>query len=334
MWEVEISYKCTLCPVNHSKPTFGDQKCQPCNGYFVSNKLRTKCIDPFLMAYITSNSLEGVLCIVGFLISTQITLFIIAVFVWKRETPIVKSSDRMFTFFHLFIILATNVLLPVTYYGQLNVIKCISRSCVIAILYNGNFSVILVKSNKLVQVFQSKTRVSYNEMTRTKITQLFIITINVLVGLLIVFTMMENEPSKVGHSLDFYLKIRYQFCLSQWHSNVINFLSLFIQLGCMVQAFRCRSLPDHLNEAMSILYLSFFTVVSGTILFPIYHFQKNEIDASMVHLIVFQSNNLITLLLLYCKKTYIILFRQHLNTTQYFRQQQMKAIEMKARTKI
>ena len=333
-WETEIAFQCIRCPVNHYKATFGDDKCKPCRDYFVTNEQRSECVDPFQSAFITIYSLEGVLCMVEFSISILMTISIVSVFAWKRDTPIVRSSDTMFTFFHLLLILLTNVFLPLTYYGQPNTTKCMARICIVAVLYNGNLSVILVKSNKLVQVFKSKTRISGKEMTRTKITQWFIIIINMLVGLSIILILLQNEPIRVGHSLDFNLKIRSEFCSSQGHNNIVNILSLLIQIGCMGQAFRCRRLPAHLNEAMSILYLSFFTIMSSIILFPIYYFQKNEIHASLVHLVVFQCNISITLLLLYGKKTYIMLFQPHLNTKLYFRQQQMNAIEMKAKTKI
>ena len=51
--------------------------------------------------------------------------------------------------------------------------------------------------------------------------------------------------------------------------------------------------------------------------------QKNQLDASVVHYVVFMCNNAVILLLLYANKVYIILLKPHHNTPHYIRQQQI-----------
>jgi len=46
-WDFEKAFKCIRCLENHTKPQFGNDKCQLCPGYFISNEERTDCIDPF-----------------------------------------------------------------------------------------------------------------------------------------------------------------------------------------------------------------------------------------------------------------------------------------------
>lgn len=332
-WDLEIGFRCDQCPLNHIKTTFGDSKCKLCPGYFISNKIRTLCIDPFQSHYFTFSSVEGYLCLMGSVFTGSLASFTIVVYAWKRHTPIVKISDRTFTFFHLWSLMIINIILPFVYIGKPSILKCVSRPVAVGLLYNLNISIVLVKSNKMVQAFQSKIRITSSEIRQTTLTQWFVVLLNLIGALMLIIFLQQVHPAAVHHKLNFKTMLRLEYCSNEGHLNVFNAFLIVIQLACMIQAFRCRKVPDHLNEVTSILYLSFITTVSSTILYPIYFFQKNRLDASLVHFSIFTCNNGFILCLLYSRNVFVLLFRPHLNTTHHFRQQQMIVMKIKAKAK-
>ena len=104
-----------------------------------------------------------------------------------------------------------------------------------------------------------------------------------------------------------------------------------LQLGSFIQAFRCRNLPNHLNEAMNIVYASFTVTVSFVVMFPICHFQENQEDCETAQMLVLIGNSLVLLLMMYGKKVFIMLLRPQKNTRQYFRRKQMEELAIQAK---
>ena len=51
-WDSNVGFHCIKIPFNYIKPHSGIHKCTECDGYFVSNEERTKCIDPLQITYI------------------------------------------------------------------------------------------------------------------------------------------------------------------------------------------------------------------------------------------------------------------------------------------
>ena len=332
-WYLKLGYYCDPCRLNYVKEHPGYHPCRPCPSYFLSNKLHTKCIDPFYWYLIDTSGHVGRASFIGSIIVAFLTLAFIIVFAINYSTPLVKLSDRTFTFIHLLIIFVLNALLPVLYFGESTETLCILRPFSVAVLYNGSVSVILVKSNKLVQAFKAKIKINGSEVLRTKLTQCLVVACNVAVGFMIVIVLLQSDPVRVISTQDFQTMLRIDFCSNEGHLNVVNSFTILIQCACFVQAFRCRNLPHFLNEASTILYLSFSTTVSSLTMYPIYFFQKNKLHAAMVHLLTFQFNNAIILLLFYGRRFYLLLFRPRSNTPRYFRQQQMMAIQMKVQSR-
>ena len=101
-------WRCDLCPVNHYKPTIGDDGCIPCRGKFnIDNGDRIKCVDPFKDVH--PKPFGEPLFKIALAISTIgcfATIITLYVFIQKRQTPVVLMSDFKVSVIHLAVIIA------------------------------------------------------------------------------------------------------------------------------------------------------------------------------------------------------------------------------------
>ena len=327
VWDLETGYMCKPCPTNHYKATVGNRACAKCPGFYVSDKRRTKCTDPFHDAYLSVfTSVTGTCCILLVLFGSLLSLASFLVFVVKRQTPIVKISDAPVSFVQLALIFLTFPAGYFLYFEKPTAVKCASRPLLVAIVYNINISIILVKSHKLVMVFSAKTRVNSNEVLKVKLTQIFTVVINLLVtaSIFTIFTFSRGLP-KPTIELDFINNMRLISCTGGTQITLIISFLICVQLACVFQAYRCRRLPDYLSETMSILYASFITTVFYAVSFPIYFLRRSQQDGEVVQLVVVLVNSFVILALMYIKKVYVILFKSHLNTAHYFKKKRLAA---------
>ena len=182
-----------------------------------------------------------------------------------------------------------------------------------------------------MKAFLSKTRASGNTVLQTSLIQAFVIAVNLIFGLFLCFIMFYQTAPATNEMLNFTSYQRLIFCNTNNHTSVVIGFLICLQVACFFQAFRCRKLPDYLNEAMSITYASLITTMAFLVMYPIQYFRKNPQDASQVQVLTVLGNTVVFLFFMYGKKTYFILFQSEKNTKQFFRQKQMQAMELKAK---
>ena len=117
------------------------------------------------------------------------TSLILVIYIWKRETPIVRSSDKYLSFLHIL----TLLLLPAlsTYpklYKQITLEKCIAQNLILSVLYTFNVGFMQTKSQKLLTAYLSKVRVTRKQFKVTIGVQIFtiliyLIAINSILGI-------------------------------------------------------------------------------------------------------------------------------------------------------
>ncbi|XP_066933265.1 uncharacterized protein [Clytia hemisphaerica] len=165
-----FSWICVRCLKNHHKPDFGNHLCYPCEGRLsIDNGERTACVDPYTNIFVSYQSKEfhiiGVISLVGSLtaILTLIT------FIIKRNTPIVTTSDFKVSTLHISIQVVTMIITPFLYF--MNHI-CIWKPLVFTTLYTLNIGIVFTKSQKLLQAFLCKVKLTAEEAKRTVMAQI------------------------------------------------------------------------------------------------------------------------------------------------------------------
>ena len=322
----EHSFKCDPCPLNTIKVDFADGPCVPCTGTLsIDNGKRTACIDPYNNVKMFFNQQQHILTLSLSCFGTFLTSFVIIVFYVNHETPIVLSSDKNWSFVHLASLLGIFIGIICLYaLPYLEVEICVCRNLIYSIIYTFHVACLYVKSQKLVKAFNSKIRLTASTFRKTLLTQLFTILILFLINNGCLFISYVQWEPKLNFYLDCTMVQRIHYCNTGVHQNLQILLLTSYQLMCSVQAYRCRKLPDFMNDAMSLFYAILITSVSFGVSFPMSYFRRQPIDKEFVGVIIMLINCYVTLLLLYAKKCYIMLWKPNKNTRDYFQKRRME----------
>ncbi|XP_066936461.1 metabotropic glutamate receptor 4-like [Clytia hemisphaerica] len=318
--------RCELCPINTIKLGYTDGPCVPCRGHLnIDNGMRTACVDPYTNVPIHIDDQQYHITIVFSAIGCCLNIFILIVFVVNRKTPIVRSSDKSLSILHLTSLLLIFVsIICLRTIPYLSIEICVGRNLIYSILYTLHVACLYTKSQKLVMVFASNVRITASEARNTNVTQIFTIVILLFitnVGLLSSYFL--NTPQLVSKN-DQVSMIRYLKCNTLSNQNNLIIFLTCCQMICSVQAYRCRALPDVMNEAMSLFYSILVTSVSFGVSFPISYFRQQQIDKEFLGVAVLMINCFVTIFLLYGKKCYIMVFKPRQNTRKYFNNHRMK----------
>ena len=119
--------------------------------------------------------------------------------------------------------------------------------------------------------------------------------------------------------------LRVHYCNVDSQGQILMAFLLVFQLICLVQAFRGRNLPGPINDAMSMVYLILITTVTFAITFPISYF-GNQLDKEFIHFVALTVNTIFSVLFLYGKKCFIIIFKATKNTRDYFNMKRMQSL--------
>ena len=138
-------------------------------------------------------------------------------------------------------------------------------------------------------------------------------------------THIQWKPSLLP-SLDNTKMTRNLHCSTGFHQNLQIMLLTAYQLMCSAQAYRCRKLPDFMNEAMSLFYTFLITSVSFGVSFPMSYFRRQPVDREFIGVIILLINCYVTLLLMYVKKCYIMIWQPKKNSKEYFNKKRMEHV--------
>ena len=155
--------------------------------------------------------------------------------------------------------------------------KCVLQNVIISVLYAFNVGFMYTKSQKIMTAYMSKVRVSRKEIRITIGVQTFTIVIFMLAANGILCVSYHITPPQIVSTLDVVKMLRIHYCNTGYHENfVVGFLT-FLQMICLIQAFRGRNLPDAMSVSMPMLYAVFISTMSFAVSFPIV-FSFNESD--------------------------------------------------------
>ena len=98
-------------------------------------------------------------------------------------------------------------------------------------------------------------------------------------------------------------------------------------------AFRGRNLPSVMNDGMSLVYVSFTSIVMFTVMFIIVPFQKHS-TKEIYQFITVNFSTFITLLLMYTQKAIRMMLHPKKNTKRYFQQKRLMEIRQNADEKL
>ena len=336
---IKFGWTCQKCAENSYSPSNDTSNCIQCPSTLISNVQRTECIDPYTNIYLKDNRRMVLLCFLTSGLCIGMTLFISIVFVRFRKTPMVTSADFTMSCLHLMHFLAIFAIIPTlsfTEHTGEGGLDCTWKLVSITILCSSNLSFVVIKSQKMIQVFSSNVRLTKKEITRTYVTQfavyLFILLMATAIMVLclnikeIAFVTRENQAKLQ----------RVWSCNTGFHIQFQVVFMIFVQLFCFVQSFRARNVPSLYSDAWTILYASFVMSFGLVVYFPVSIFHRNKglfHEESIAISLTIVLNFVLLQLILFGRKVYNILFMAKKNNKNYYRQKMMLNIQEKVTEK-
>ena len=318
-WNTFIGWSCKKCLENTFKAQPGSGMCQQCPSMTLSSSNRHSCYDPFRTLYNNYDRVSVRICFSLSVIGIIVCTGMISTFLKFKETPLVRAADFKISVCHFVCCLLIFVCLPALFFLKPTTFICSARPVFVSMLNSSCAAIFLIKSNRILTVFRSKFRIDESDAKKMKIFQFFTVFLYNGIGILLVcVTLHGKTPQVIGHT-DLVNYTKDMSCNTDFHVTIQVCYLLFLQISPGVQAFRGRNLPGPFNEAMSIIYTTFVTVVGYSTMVPVYKFQKVYSDKATIQCFVILLVALLQLNILYGKKIYIIWFRHQKNTKVYVR---------------
>uniref|UniRef100_A0A8C9Y122 Metabotropic glutamate receptor 5 n=1 Tax=Sander lucioperca TaxID=283035 RepID=A0A8C9Y122_SANLU len=310
--EVSCCWTCTPCKENEF--VFDEYTCRACElGSWPTDDL-TGC-DLIPVEYLRWGDPEPIAAVVFACLGLMFTLFVTAVFIRFRDTPVVKSSSRELCY----IILAgicLGYLCTFSLITKPHVIHCYLQRLGIGLSPAMSYSALVTKTNRIARILAGSKKKICTKKPRfmSACAQLIIAFVLILLQLSIIVALFLMEPPVIND----YPSIR-QVVLICNTTNLgvvapLGYNGLLI-LSCTFYAFKTRNVPANFNEAKYIAFTMYTTCIIWLAFVPIY-FGSNYKIITMCFSVSLSAT--VALCCMFVPKVYIILAKPERNVRSAF----------------
>ncbi|XP_078524821.1 extracellular calcium-sensing receptor-like [Lissotriton helveticus] len=314
--EPACCFLCVPCPQGAISNQTDSIDCFKCPWDQWPNQKQDSCILK-IIEFLHYEEPLGTMLTATTILSSILPVTILGLFVYYRNTPIVRANNRELSFI-LLLCLTLCFLCSLAFIGYPSQEKCLLRQVAFGITFAVCVSCILAKTIMVVIAFNA-TKPNSN-LKKWIGPQLSYIVINVCTLIQVLFCIFwlvlappfteRNITSKPGIIV---LECNEGSSIAFW--GMLGYLGLLATISFIV-AFLARKLPASFNEAKFITFsmLAFLTVWLSFI--PAYLSTQGKYMVAMeIFAILSSSSSLI--FCIFFPKCYIILFRSEINTKEY-----------------
>lgn len=244
-----------------------------------------------------------------------LSMAVLGVFIFYRDTPVVKSSNRKLSFL-LLLVITSSFGLPFLYTGEPKNWSCAVQPVYFGIVYTVCTSILLAKTYQYICIFNGNIRSNQRSPIKTfnydKQKVLITCLTGVEIAILAIFLAFE-QPSVQKHT-DIPDGIQV-YCGDDWMYMQIAsmcYISL-LSLICTVLAFKARKLPENFNEtkhiSLTMLSLNLVWIASYTAYFGVTSKTRNSVVSLCV-----DAASIFILGCMFFPRIYIIFFDSQKNT--------------------
>ncbi|XP_066500895.1 taste receptor type 1 member 2.2 [Hoplias malabaricus] len=315
----DCCFDCKICPTNtYVNYTRDPYSCVSCNSDEWSEEGSISCQKRMVMYLAVTESLSILLMFSAALL-VLLCIVITILFLWKYNTPVVKSAGGNMCFLMLTCLINSSISV-FFFFDQPTSLKCVFRNVMFYFFYSVCLSCLTMRSFQIFCVFKMASRFpkAYKCWMKYNGQWLVIAMLAVVQSIFCVLwvTVKTPDPSED------YSSYKDQIILGCSSGNaaiiqVVVALILIQSIFCFFFSYMCADLPKNYNEAKSITFSMLLFYISWCL-----YFTANMISKAIyVQLLnaVAQLSSLYSILLShFIPKSYIIVFQPQKNTQAYF----------------
>lgn len=292
--------------------------CDKCPDDFWSNENHTSCIAKEI-EFLSWTEPFGIALTLFAVLGIFLTAFVLGVFIKFRNTPIVKATNRELSYLLLFSLLCC-FSSSLFFIGEPQDWTCRLRQPAFGISFVLCISCILVKTNRVLLVFEAKIPTSFHRKWWGLNLQFLLVFLCTFMQIVICVIWLYTAPPSSYRNHELEDEIIFITC----HEGSLMALGFLIGYTCLLAAicfffaFKSRKLPENFNEAKFITFsmLIFFIVWISFI--PAYASTYGKF-VSAVEVIAILAASFGLLACIFFNKVYIILFKPSRNTIEEVR---------------
>ncbi|XP_041438651.1 metabotropic glutamate receptor 5 isoform X1 [Xenopus laevis] len=311
--EVSCCWTCTPCKENEI--VFDEYTCKACDlGSWPTDDLTGCVLIP--VEYLRWSDPEPIAAVVFSCLGLLATMFVMAIFVLYRDTPVVKSSSRELCY----IILAgicLGYLCTFSLIAKPQQIYCYLQRIGIGLSPAMSYSALVTKTNRIARILAGSKKKICTKKPRfmSACAQLVIAFLLICIQLGIIVALFIMEPPDVIFD---YPSIREVYLICNTNNlgvvTPLGYNGLLI-LSCTFYAFKTRNVPANFNEAKYIAFTMYTTCIIWLAFVPIY-FGSNYKIITMCFSVSLSAT--VALGCMFVPKVYIILAKPERNVRSAF----------------
>ena len=316
-------WKCFTRPPGYVKPIKGPQQCSKCMYDSIPNRNFSRCLQFSYSYYSIKNRLK-IVALTSSVSGIIYTSSFLVIFLWYKNTPLVKSSNLKLSVFQIILHLIMNIQVMMAILQQMQFI-CVLHACIWSYLLKIIMSVYIIKTNQLITIFDSMSKIQRNICVRMK--EVFFPIVFLTIDTFITVTILIE--SKIVHSI---LEIKesmmkYKICDIGTYFYIERTSLIILSVFCSIQAFQARRLPTNFHETYYIFLGMFTTLVILLLSIPLQANFRMDGQNIFVQSCTMFCINMVLITINYGYKIFIILFQKHRNRPEAFQKEILESIK-------